>query len=45
MPGTQMNVNASATFYYGHLYILANNPVPDVAPLVSSGQALDLRYY
>lgn len=37
MPGTQINVNADATYYFGDLYILADNPVENIEPLISSG--------
>lgn len=35
MPGTQINVNTDSTYYFGDVYILANNPVPNIAPLIS----------
>lgn len=37
MPGTQINVNANARYYFGDLYILADNPVENVEPSISSG--------
>ncbi len=36
-PGTEININSSATYYFGDLYILASNPVTNVQPAVSSG--------
>lgn len=36
-PGTEVNVSTGAAFYFGDLYILANNPVPNVQPAISSG--------
>lgn len=41
MPGTQINVNASATYYFGDVYILANNPVPfDPNNIIASGSTV-----
>lgn len=36
-PGTEVTVSSSQTYYFGNLYILANNPVPNVYTTVSSG--------
>lgn len=36
-PGTEVTVNNSAVYYFGDLYILANNPAPNVHPSISSG--------
>lgn len=35
--GTEVTVNTSQTYYFGNLYILANNPVLNVFASVSSG--------
>ena len=35
--GTEVTVNTSETYYFGNLYILANNPVENVYTEVSSG--------
>ncbi|UFK98665.1 hypothetical protein [Kaistella faecalis] len=35
--GTEVTVNTSQTYYFGNLYILANNPVVNVYSSVSSG--------
>ena len=35
--GTEVTVNTSQTYYFGNLYILANNPVANVFSAVSSG--------
>lgn len=36
-PGTEITVSSSATYYFGSLYVLANNPVLNSHPTVSSG--------